>query len=138
MVPTPQNRATLKRKEEDLMSFDAAPKEIKPTVEETYISERRRQKGVMDMPEEQHESLSSYDAGFQHPVEMSDDEESHGITMVDNEDEGITMLEPIPWTEDEELRTIESPQPTKRKEDTRQETAQARMQDAWDKLDLGK
>jgi hypothetical protein len=69
--------------------------------------------------------------GHQHPVEMSDDEESHGITMVDNEDEGITMLEPIPWTEDEELRTIESPQPTKRKEDTRQETAHARMQDAF-------
>lgn len=120
------------------MSFDATLKEIKPTIEETYISERRRQKSIMDMPEVYHETLSSYDAGNQHPVEMPDDEESHGITMVDNEDEGITMLEPNPWTEDEELRTTESPQPTKRKEDTRQETAHARMQDAWDKLDLGK
>jgi hypothetical protein len=96
VVPTPQDRATPKRGEEDLMSFDAAPKEIKPTVEETYISERRRQKCIMDMPEEQHETLSSYYARNQHPVEMSDDEESHGITMVDNEDVGITVLEPIP------------------------------------------
>jgi hypothetical protein len=137
VIPLLQDQATPKREEEDLMSFDKAPKDIKPK-DEAYIPERRKQQGIIDMPEEQHETLETHDESHRIGIDMSDDEESHGITMVDNEEEGITMLEPIPWTEDEETETHDGHVLMDPKENTRQETAHTRVQDAWDRLDLGK
>jgi hypothetical protein len=145
VTPMLHDRSTPKREEDDLMSFDEAPEDTKAADEKPCLPERPKQRSILDMPEAphetaeaQHETLEAHGDGRQQDIEMSDDEESHSITMVDNKEDEITMLEPIPWTEDEETQTIESPQPMKRKEDIRQGTAHARMQDAWDRLDLGK
>jgi Protein of unknown function (DUF726) len=100
VAPILPARPALKHDEEDLISFDDAPKDIKAEDEKPSLPERPKLTSILDMPEENHDALETH--GHQYSIEMSDDEESHGITMVDNEDEGINMLEPIPWTEDEE------------------------------------
>jgi hypothetical protein len=98
--PMLQDRVALKCEEEDLLSFDEGPKTAKAADEMINIPERPRQQSLMDMPEEQHKELETHDDGHRQEIELSDDEESHGITMINNEEDEITMLEPVPWTED--------------------------------------
>ena len=95
-------RAPPGREEEDLMSFDDAPRDMKVEDEKPSLPERPKEKSIMDMPEAQDEVVETRDDGHRHGFEMSDDEDYHGITMVDNEEEAMSMLEPVPWTEDAE------------------------------------
>jgi hypothetical protein len=95
----------------------------------TTVMVEKQQHFIVEPKKEDHHDIQGYDS-----------DEEQGIIMIDEEEQGITMLEPEPIPDDDEPQLKKAMYITKPDAETKrkEEANQARMQQAWDNLGLGK
>lgn len=144
IIPMLHQQPPTKAEEEDLISFDDEPsREEAPNIEpqfRVYSSTEKRLETltISDFDLLGHREEEERDHRiFAHDMkDFGVEEETKGIIMVDNE-EGITMLEPIPLPDEDMTFSGKIFESTEADQNVRQKSNHARSQQAWEDLDFG-
>jgi hypothetical protein len=101
-IPALQEKVRPNSEGDDLMSFHEEPKENEAVNELQYLTSRLEEQNITEAPKQQREPMGKGEVRrHEHMADMSDDENSNGITMIDNDEDDITMPEAVPLPKEE-------------------------------------